>query len=110
MTRRNTPRKKTKKKAARRSKGWLIGLVVLLALAILLSLGKRGFIQQIRSEKARDTLAREIQSLEQEKARLEEEKENLKTPEYTEKVAREKYGMAKKNEKVYQIVPQKSEK
>jgi len=110
MTKRHTARKKPKKKPQQGRIGWLIGLILLLALALLLCLGKRGFYQQFRMGKAREDLNREIRTLEAEKAILEEEKEQLKTPEYTEKIAREKYGMGKKDEKVYHVVPRKTEK
>lgn len=81
----------------------------LLTLVLLLSVGKRGFIQQIRVKYERKQLQKEIEVLEAEKKELEKEKENLNDPEYIEKVAREKYGMAKKNEKVYRVVPKEKE-
>ena len=85
-------------------------MAILLVLAVVLSLGKRGFIQQIRLERSKKALAQEIEILEKEKAALEAEKDTLQTPEYTEKIAREKYGMAKKDEKVYEVVPKQDKK
>ena len=50
-------------------------------------------------------LEKEINALEMEKGKLEEMKSNLESdPEYIEKIAREKYKMKKKEEKVYEIV------
>lgn len=86
--------------------GWLLGFLLLLALLLLLSTGKRGFIQQLRISHKKKQLTKEIEMLQKEKEDLEEEIEKLKTPEYTEKIAREKYGMAKKKEKVYRVIPE----
>jgi cell division protein FtsB len=76
-----------------------------LILLALLSIGKRGFIQQIRVQREKARLRRMIQALESQKAELEEEKQKLKDPEEVERVAREEYGMAKEKEKVYRVVP-----
>ena len=76
-----------------------------ITLLLLLSVGKRGFIQQYRVRQKRDRLKQEIEALQAEKKRLEEEKKKLSDPEQIEKIAREEYGMAKKNEKVYRVVP-----
>ena len=95
------------KKQSNRKKrrGWIFGFIVLLTLLILLSIGKRGFIQQIRIKQEQQKLKQEIAELKEKKEILEKEKEKLDDPEHIEKVAREKYGMAKKNEKVYHVVP-----
>jgi cell division protein DivIC len=98
-----------KRSIKKRKKRWIFGFIVLLILLFLLSIGKRGFIQHIRIKIEQHRLKREIASLEKEKERLEEEKKKLDDPEHIEKIAREKYGMAKKNEKVYHVVPEKKE-
>jgi cell division protein FtsB len=85
---------------------WLVGFLLFLTLLLLLSTDNRGFIRQIRVNQEKKRLENEIESLQKEIAELEEKTENLKTPEYTEKIAREKYGMAKKDEKVYRVVPE----
>jgi len=84
---------------------WILGVLIFLALLFILSIGPRGFIQQIRVSQEKRKLEQEIQSLEVKKEELQEELEKLDDPEYVEKIAREKYGMAKKNEKVYRVVP-----
>lgn len=99
--------KKTKKTAVKKHRNWLIALLFLAGLIIILSLGNRGFIRQIKLERETDKLRREILAEKQEIDRLEKEKEKLNTPEYKEKIAREEYGMAKKNEKVFLVVPEK---
>ena len=94
------------RKSKKKKWGWLLGFLLLLTIGLILSTGKRGFIQQIRINYKKKQLTKEIEMLQKEKERLEEEIEKLKTPEYTEKIAREKYGMAKKKEKVYHVVPE----
>lgn len=98
-----------KRSIKKRKKRWIFGFIVLILLLFFLSIGKRGFIQYIRIKIEQHRLKREITALEKEKERLEEEKEKLDDPEQIEKIAREKYGMAKKNEKVYHVVPEKKE-
>ena len=90
---------------SKNSKRWLFGFLGVLALTVFLSLGKRGFIAQIRVRQEKKRLQRTIEALENRKEALEEEMEKLDDPEYIEKIAREEYGMAKKNEKVYRVVP-----
>ena len=99
--------KKTAVKRKRRM--WLFALLSILMLLLLLSTGKRGFIQQIRLRQERRRLEKEIEALQEEIKQLEEEKEKLNDPEHIEQIARKKYGMAKKNEKVYQVVPKEEE-
>jgi len=91
--------------AKRKRKLWILGLLSLLTLLLILSTGKRGFIQQIRVWQARKRLEKEIKVIQEEKKKLEEEKEKFDDPEHIEKKAREEYGMAKKKEKVYRVVP-----
>lgn len=59
----------------------------------------------------RDRIEAEIDSLHAVENALRAEIEKLKfAPEYLEKLAREKYGMAKKGEKVYKVIPEEEEK
>jgi cell division protein FtsL len=79
-----------------------IGFTIVL---IFFSTGQRGTIQLVSFIKQKQDLNAEIEQLEAEKKRLQTEKDRIKSdPEYIEKVAREKYKMKKKDEKVYQIV------
>jgi cell division protein FtsL len=89
----------------RRKKLWLLGLLSFLALILFLSMGKRGFIQQIRVYREKKRLEKEIEALNEQRERLQGEKEKLNDPETIEKIAREEYGMAKEKEKVYRVVP-----
>ena len=78
---------------------------VFLILLIFFATGQRGTIQMVSFMKQKQDLENEIKVLEEEKKQLEIEKEKIKNdPEYIEKIAREKYKMKKKDEKVYQIV------
>lgn len=65
-------------------------------------------MQYIRQTSYKKQLEKDIQSLEKEKQQLEKEAKRLKTDmDYIEKIAREKYNMKKKDEKVYKIVKEK---
>ena len=66
-------------------------------------------MQQIRVLKNKKQLEQDIDSLQREEKALESEKKNLDDPGYIEEIAREEYGMAKKNEKVYKVVPEEGE-
>lgn len=76
-----------------------------LALLIFLFSGQRGCWRQARVRMERRAIEAEIRTLEEEKKRLEAEKKTLDDPAVVEKIAREEYGMSKKDEKVYRVVP-----
>jgi len=73
---------------------------------LLLSSGKRGFIEQIRAHFKKARLKKEITELNNVKEELEKGEKELDDPETIEKIAREEYGMAKSDEKVYHVVPE----
>jgi cell division protein FtsL len=75
------------------------------ALLLLLSMGNRGCYRQARVQLERRRIEKDIHALEKTKLRLEAEKKKLDDPAEIEKLAREKYGMSKKDEKVYRVVP-----
>ena len=71
----------------------------------------RGLVPWYKYAMERDRIESELDSLKAEEVRLRNEIERLKfAPEYLEKLAREKYGMAKEGEKVYKIVPEEEDK
>ena len=71
----------------------------------------RGLIPWFKYAVERERIESELDSLKAEEARLRNEIEKLKfAPEYLEKLAREKYGMAKEGEKVYKIVTEEEDK
>jgi cell division protein FtsL len=77
----------------------------LVLVAAIFITGSRGTLQLYKFTKQKQDLENEINALETEKEKLEKMKSNLENdPEYIEKIAREKYKMKKKEEKVYEIV------
>ena len=71
----------------------------------------RGLIPWFKYAVERERIESELDSLKAEEVRLRNEIEKLKfAPEYLEKLAREKYGMAKEGEKVYKIVTEEEDK
>ena len=71
----------------------------------------RGLISWYKYSMERERIESELDSLRAVESTLREEIEKLKfAPEYLEKIAREKYGMAKKGEKVYKVVPEEETK
>jgi cell division protein FtsL len=89
----------------RRRRGWLLSLIGFVALGILLSTGRRGFLRQIRVQRERIRIEKEKGQLEAAQKQLQEEKKRLNDSTEVERIAREQYGMAKKNEKVLHVVP-----
>ena len=82
-------------------------LVVAAGIAIVFLFNDRGLISWYNYTQERKRIEVELDSLKAEEVRLREEIEKLKfAPEYMEKLAREKYGMARKGEKVYKVVPE----
>jgi cell division protein FtsB len=80
-------------------------LAILIIVASIFITGSRGTFQLYKFSKQKQDLEQEIEVFETEKLKLEEMKSKIETdPEYIEKVAREKYKMKKKEEKVYEIV------
>jgi len=78
---------------------------ILILVATVFITGSRGTFQLYKFSKQEQNLEHEIETLEDEKSKLEKIKSSLETdPEYIEKIAREKYKMKKKEEKVYEIV------
>ena len=74
-------------------------------LVIFFATGQRGTIQFVSFSKQKSDLENEIKTLEEKNKQLKIEKEKIETdPAYIEKIAREKYKMKKKDEKVYQVV------
>ena len=99
----------TRKVIKRKRRGWILFLISLAALLVLLSIGKRGFFQQFRVRQEQKRLQNEIVDLGKKQAELEKQIRTLNDPDTIERIAREEYGMAKENEKVYHIVPEEKE-
>ena len=82
-----------------------LSLSVLLLIVAYFVVGKRGTYKLISYYNQKEKLTEEINQLKTENKELEEFKSKLENdPQSIEKVAREKYKMKKKGERVYQIV------
>ena len=76
-----------------------------LALLIIFFFGNHGLYQLYGLKKERAKIQNRINELREEKLQLEDEKIKLKTDyKYIEELAREKYRMAKKGEKVFKVI------
>ena len=78
---------------------------ILIIIALVFITGSRGTYQLHKFIEKKDNLEKEILKLENEKKDLDKVKSEIENdPAYIEKIAREKYKMRKKGEKVYEIV------
>ncbi len=83
----------------------IIFLSLFAILLVFFATGQRGTIKLVSFTKQKHDLENDIKSLEEQNKQLQIEKDKIETdPDYIEKIAREKYKMKKKDEKVYQIV------
>ena len=109
MAKRRKPNRKISEvlqKISRKKRIRQVAFITFLVLvATIFITGSRGTLQLYKFTKQKQDLEREINELEIEKEKLDKMKSNLENdPEYIEKIAREKYKMKKKEEKVYEIV------
>ena len=110
--RRNYRSKKSRKINSNRFQQQLIRAILVVGSLILLIIfffGDHGLYQlyQLRSEKAK--IQSTISFLREKKQLLEEEKTKLNNdPKYIEQLARERYRMAKKGEKVFKVIEKDS--
>ncbi len=114
-------RKKRKKKAGRARKKshtgrakaflwWLVGLCTAGVLVMVFVLSDHGLYQLWQLKKEQRAIEERIRELEEENAAMAAERDRLKTDlEYIEKLARERYRMAKPGEKVYRVIPENPE-
>lgn len=86
-----------------------MAVLIFITLLFFLFTDKRGFLQHIRIQQERRELKQEITELEKIKTELEAEEKSLDDPDKIEEIAREEYGMSKKNETVYRVVPKEKE-
>ena len=83
-------------------------LIGALSLLIIFFFGDHGVYQLYTLKKERAQIQNQIDNLRKEKIELENEKIKLQTDyKYIEELAREKYRMAKKGEKVFKVIDQK---
>lgn len=81
------------------------------ALIIIFLFGDHGLYQLYTLKKERNQIQENINQLREEKISLEGEKAKLQSDKkYIEEIARVKYRMAKKGEKVFKVIEKKDEK
>ena len=81
-----------------------------LSLKIIFFFGDHGLYQLYTLKKERTQIQNQINNLRKEKIELENEKLKLQTDyKYIEELAREKYRMAKKGEKVFKVIDKKKD-
>ena len=86
----------------------IFGFLTLGLIYFLFLSGSHNIVRYFRQKSQKETLIRNIDSLKVQKAKLKSESKRLKNDfDYIEKIAREKYNMKKKDEKVYKIIKEK---
>ena len=85
-------------------------VVVSVALLVYLFFGSHGFLKIITTQRAVTQTENQIRALESQRKELEREAAKIKdNPHYKEKIARERFGLAQKNEVVYRVKKKKPE-
>jgi len=85
----------------------ILGSIILL---IIFFFGDHGIYQLYRLRKEKTEIQKMIADFREKQRELKTEKNRLETDyEYIEKLARERYRMAKKGEKVYKVIPKTDE-
>lgn len=103
-------KRRNKKIVLSRKGALIIGFLFLLLLIGAFSLGRRGFFTLYNVQREKALLQAENEALREQKKMLEEKMEKIESPEYLEKIAREKYGMGKEDEKIFFVIPEKEKK
>ena len=82
----------------------VLGVILGIPVLLLVLFGDRGILQRVRLERQKAELLETVRRAEEETGRLQAESKALeKDPKAIEKVAREKYGMARRGEKIYKV-------
>ncbi|MBD3275778.1 MAG: hypothetical protein GF372_10720 [Candidatus Marinimicrobia bacterium] len=106
-------KRKSKAKRARESTGrakaflwWLMGLATSLVLMMVFVLSDHGLYELYQLKRQQAMIEERIQELEIENEQMAEEKQRLESDmEYIERLARERYRMAREGEKVFRVIP-----
>ena len=86
---------------------WVV-LFAFIVITLIFITGSHGALQLVKVKMKKNNLEKKKIELIQENRELENFKDSLKTnPEAVEKIAREKYNMAKPGEDIYQVEPEK---
>lgn len=105
-TRRKVSRRTTRSSGLFANKvAWISAAIILLILIQLFVFREEGLYKLLTLRQEISEMEAHIQRLEIEKAELESERDRLlNDPEYLERIAREKFRMAKPGEKVFHVV------
>lgn len=110
---RKTKAKRDRREGSGRAKAflwWLIGLCTALIFVMVFVLSDHGLYQLWQLKKEQNIIEEHIRELEQNNAELAAERDRLKHDmEHIEKLARERYRMAKKEEKVFRVIPKSNQ-
>jgi len=112
-----TNRKKKAARAHQKNNGrakaflwWLIGLCTALVFIMVFVLSDHGLYELWQLKKEQKIIEQHIEELQAENEKLALERDRLKEDkEYIEKLARERYRMAKKGEKVFRVIPKSNQ-
>jgi cell division protein FtsB len=92
-------------KENKRTTAMVVGVVILFLYIVFNS---NGLLPRIRLEMQKKEAIERIRAAEEEQKKLKDQSKALDgDPKAVEKVAREKYGMVRENEKVYKVAPKK---
>ncbi len=109
MRKRRTLRKSRRKQFIAEAQRKFFRLIIILGISFLIIIflfGNHGIYQLYKIKTQRKIIQKRIEELKTEKVLLENEKERLETDlDYIERLAREKYRMAKSGEKVFKVIP-----
>ncbi len=85
---------------------WLIGLCTAVVLVLVFVLSDHGLYQLYLLKREQYAIEQHIKELEKENELLADERDRLENDlQYIEKLARERYRMAKPGEKVFRVIP-----
>lgn len=106
-------KRKSQAKHARESTGrakaflwWLMGLATSLVLMMVFVLSDHGLYELYQLKRQQSMIEERIQELEIENEQMADEKQRLESDmEYIERLARERYRMAREGEKVFRVIP-----
>ncbi len=111
MAKKRTPRSPKTRKPRRsggifeNKVGWISGFIIILVLLQLFVFRDEGIYSLLQLRQEIKDMKAHISRLEMEKAELESERDRLlNDPDYLERIARERFRMAKPGEKVFHVV------
>ena len=108
--RRHPKPRMVRKNFANTQKQFVRGLLLLITMSLLIIFvfGDHGLFQLYKLKKERKSVQNHISELRKEREKLQSNKNRLETDlNYIEKLARERFRMAKPGEKVFKIIPEK---